>query len=372
MSARSAKGRGFTLVELLVVIAIIGILVALLLPAIQAARAAAARSSCSNNLKQMGLALHHFHDAHNRFPASLIHPGWHSSASPGARRYEGPEFNFAAADTQYLVYNHSGFVALLPFLEQKPLADLYNYQQVGSSRNGNGSTATTGPNPTLVSGNPASAPNRWVAQQMLKVFHCPSDQIPPKSTGTGAHVPYGAGQFERDDARKSNYLFNIGDNIDQTVAWADQNANHTSVRGPFGNNGGATMTTIRDGTSQTIAIGESKQRHINANAGPYWGTGLHTAVTGRVLNFASGIVQPDSVCWIPNHRASRNPLCVTTVSTNPAIWPLQENFGFGSWHPNITQFVMCDGAVRSIQDDVSQPVWMAAGTMEYGDTNPQN
>lgn len=368
MNARCRAVRGFTLVELLVVIAIIGILVALLLPAIQAARAAAARSSCSNNLKQMGLALHEFHDIHGRFPAALIHPGWHSSANPTQRRYSGPEFNYEVNDTTYLVYNHSGFIALLPFMEQKPLFDMYNYRQVGSSRNGNGSSAATGPNPTLVANNPASAPNRWVAQQLLKVFHCPSDQVPRKSTQNA----YSGANFERDDARKGNYLFNIGDNIDQSVPWDQQNANHTAVRGPFGINGGATMTTIRDGTANTIAIGESKQRHRNANAGPYWGTGNHTAVTGRILNFASGIIQADSVCWIPNHRASLDPICVTTVSTMPAEWPLQENFGFGSWHPNVTQFVMCDGAVRGIQDNVTQRIWMAYGTQEYGDITPGN
>src|SRR5262245_59329982 len=168
MSFRKAPVRvtAFTLIELLVVIAIIAILIGLLLPAVQKVREAAARSSCQNNLKQMGVALHAFASTHNnRFPAALIHPGWHSSAAPTSRPYSGPEVTYTGT---YLVYNHSGFIAMLPFLEQSALFSQYSYQNVGSSRNGNGSTATTGPDPT-------PNPNRIVALTALKVMTCPSD-----------------------------------------------------------------------------------------------------------------------------------------------------------------------------------------------------
>jgi prepilin-type N-terminal cleavage/methylation domain-containing protein len=177
MSARRFRQAGFTLVELLVVIAIIGVLVALLLPAVQAAREAARRSQCSNNLKQMGIALHNFHDTHNRFPAALIHPGWHSTATTTARRYKGPEADYSSAP-EYLVYNHSGFVALLPFIEQASLHNQYNYQYVGAIRNGNGSTAMLGPNPS-------PNPNFIVQQQYVKVYTCASDTNPaPQFTST--------------------------------------------------------------------------------------------------------------------------------------------------------------------------------------------
>src|SRR5690606_38053277 len=93
----------FTLVELLVVIAIIGVLVSLLLPAVQAAREAARRTQCSNNMKQLGLALHNYHDTHGRFPPQAIY-------GPGAPPYTLP-------------YHHTWMVMILPFIEQQPLYD---------------------------------------------------------------------------------------------------------------------------------------------------------------------------------------------------------------------------------------------------------
>lgn len=102
------RKRGFTLVELLVVIAIIGILIALLLPAVQAAREAARRSQCTNNLKQLGLALHNFHDVNNRLPASSHDPIF---LDPTYRDYRGERDKWS-----YLVL-------ILPYIEQKALYD---------------------------------------------------------------------------------------------------------------------------------------------------------------------------------------------------------------------------------------------------------
>src|SRR5947208_4409510 len=104
------RRRGFTLVELLVVIAIIGVLVALLLPAVQAAREAARRMQCSNHLKQIGLALQNYHDVFNSLPF-------------GARaRYVNTSSSLPAGQIQN--WGPSWYVALLPFCEQKPLSDL--------------------------------------------------------------------------------------------------------------------------------------------------------------------------------------------------------------------------------------------------------
>ena len=113
---RRQRQTGFTLVELLVVIAIIGILVALLLPAIQAAREAANRAQCSNNLKQLGLGLHNYHDTYNVFPPAGVSYGWCHEGRPGYAK----------------VLNVSGWVMVLPFLEQQSLYEQYDSSQAAS------------------------------------------------------------------------------------------------------------------------------------------------------------------------------------------------------------------------------------------------
>jgi hypothetical protein len=126
------------------------------------------------------------------------------------------------------------------------------------------------------------------------------------------------------------------------------------------------MAAVRDGTSNTIAIGESKQKHLSTSYGPFWGTGLHTAVTGRSA-ITNNPLAANAVCWIPNHRYSLDPNC-QTPTTNQTLWPLQYAWGFGSWHPKITNFVMCDGAVKSLSDDITPAVWIAYGTIEGGES----
>jgi len=386
MSARTSKvGRsvhrpGFTLIELLVVIAIIAILIGLLLPAVQKVREAAARMSCSNNLKQMGIALHSFANNYNgRLPAALINSGrCNVVGGTNGSNYKGPEVDLKAVygnggtgaqSAQYRVFNHSGFIALLPYMEQGPLFAQYNYLNI--SNGSNPYNQTPGPDP---SGNT----NRIVGSQSLKMFTCPSDALPAPVMVTGDAA---ASFYERGvngsfpGVARSNYLFNTGyytdydRDFDNSAVWA---------RGPFGNNGATSIASMRDGTSNTLAIGEATQLlHTSSSFGPYWGAGTHTAVHGRIQQCTRN--QADC----PNGQnasggttlASAFAYCGINAPNNKLINGATGGDGlltyawqFGSKHTGGANFVMCDGSVRFIRDSIDYvSALMPLATPEGGD-----
>ncbi len=335
MLPRPRSRRAFTLIELLVVIAIIAILIGLLLPAVQKVRGAAARMSCQNNLKQMGLALHNFADSkgQGRLPAALIHSGRYNN--PSGKPYEGPEVSYKGQP--YVVYNHTGFVALLPYIEQDNLFKQYNYGYLASSSSPYGIAIGQDPNPN---------PNRIAAQQFVKVYQCPSDDNPgPQMVDT----PRGTGFYERDSLRRSNYLFNTGAYTDYDAPWAQTS---TSARGAFGNDGAASITNMVDGTSNTIAIGESTQIHTSSAYGPYWGAGTHTAVHGRGYYDQFQPNYPYGTC-----SGNANLKCTYA-------------WGFSSKHSGGTNFVFCDGSVKNIRDGMDYLVFRALGTPDGGEVVP--
>jgi prepilin-type N-terminal cleavage/methylation domain-containing protein len=209
--SRLLKRQAFTLVELLVVIAIIGILIALLLPAVQAAREAARRAQCSNNLKQAGLALHNYHSALRSFPF----------------RQGGTIGN---GDPYYMGNNDrlSGWVLLLSYMEQTPL-----YEQITSSGTAEGNTIPPwGPAPWKYHYAP------WRAQ--VPSLLCPSD---PGGYAKAMDVSEAA-------IGRTNYHFSSGDTV------ANLNSTSERPRGIFGRRTGTRIADITDGTSNTIAVGE--------------------------------------------------------------------------------------------------------------------
>jgi prepilin-type N-terminal cleavage/methylation domain-containing protein/prepilin-type processing-associated H-X9-DG protein len=207
------RRRGFTLIELLVVIAIIAVLIALLLPAVQQAREAARRSQCINNLKQLGLALHNYHDTHNVFP-----PGWIGVQS-GGPDMEGP----------------SGFawgVHILPYVDQGPLYNRINF------------------NVSLL-----DSSNAIALQTVLPVFRCPSDPSPDKwqiaeeanPSNILATLP------------TANYVGGFGtEGAEDICIAAPFPAAQCVGDGMFWHNSKVRMADVSDGTSNTIFLGEHR------------------------------------------------------------------------------------------------------------------
>jgi hypothetical protein len=216
----------------------------------------------------------------------------------------------------------------------------------------------------MVGPDPMPNPNRIVASQFVKVFNCPSDSLPGPTVNAS---PRTATAYEREDTRRSNYLFNAGNDYDHNVMYQDQTGVSLALKGPFGNNGAANMAAIQDGTSNTIAIGESKQIHLSTSYGPYWGAGVHTAVNGRTAS-TNDPTLPAARCFIPNYPYGADTACQATPPTSPANWKkLQYAWGFGSWHPGTSQFVLCDGSVRGVTDNVTAAVWISLGSISGGE-----
>jgi prepilin-type N-terminal cleavage/methylation domain-containing protein/prepilin-type processing-associated H-X9-DG protein len=328
------RRRGFTLIELLVVIAIIAILIGLLLPAIQKVRESASRMKCSSNMRQMGTALHNYHGVYGVFPPAKVNSGSAGVYTAATSFYPNKPY----------VYNHTGFVYLLPYIEQEILYGQYDFDYPSSLSNWEGGSLPPAPF------NVVSAGNAFVVGQPVPIYECPSDEQTQVANETGT------GPYARTNARRSNYLFGCGETDDYTATY---NVN-SKTAGAFGTNSNCKLTEIGDGSSNTIAIGESKQDHTYSGYGPYWGSGTHTAVQGYVGPVWSSSLPPDgfnvNFPWgrIVDGSTGRNGL-------------LQYAWGFGSWHTNGANFLFCDGSVRFLPDSISFPVFQALNTVNGGE-----
>ena len=238
----SRRSAGFTLVELLVVIAIIGILIALLLPAVQAAREAARRSQCTNNLKQLALAVHNYADTYKAFPPKKM----------GTRVSTGNCNNW---NNNY----GSGWMRLLPFYEQQALYDQWSSPQ--------GTWPAFGPCPW----GPGQGDDYTIYDAQVATLLCPSDGNAPNKDATA----YG----------RNNYMFSCGDSVDASNTTYGNNEG-TNPRGVFNNiSGRISFAHITDGTSNTIMLSE----HLVAQ-------NQSVVRQGNAINVANILTSP-GVCY---------------------------------------------------------------------------
>ena len=291
--------RGFTLIEVLVVIAVISVLMALLLPAVQASREAARRTMCRNNLKQLGVALHNYHEAHRRFPPGLI----------GKDPF-----------TDNKISNRTAFVAfLLPYIGEETRARRYDYEK-------------------------DFADQFDVIIPKVVLYQCPSDE------SRRQFVSGNAGQNSSE--YKGNYGLNWGsqDYFQQFPV--------VGVRAPFYVAYGASLADITDGSSQTLLMLEMLQApadpgQISDRRGRIWSAGA--AAFQISARFPPNSVQKDK-----GQCADRPELKLPCQPDTPDG---NDYMGTRSHHTGGVHTLMGDGAVRWLSENVSLKVFQSASSI---------
>jgi prepilin-type N-terminal cleavage/methylation domain-containing protein/prepilin-type processing-associated H-X9-DG protein len=335
------KRKAFTLIELLVVIAIIAVLIGLLLPAVQKVREAAARLTCQNNLKQMGLAMHNYESAMGRFPTG----GQGRNPAGTANVFWTDKFVIEATPTPIIgQISHSLQTRLLPYLEQDNVLKLMNLDYAYND--------------------PASPGNQLAARSVIKIFLCPS------TAGRSGNQD-AAGFAYTDYSNPATAMVNAS-----TPAHIAMNPDGTLPNTAWGGprllcalNGSAPRSAgqIPDGTSNTIAVCEMAGRSDAMPFSPRT-TNTHNPNGRRFWAWA----EPDNAFNV-DQLINNNPTPRGGPTTCP--WtvlncgPNEETFSFHTGGANVVQ---CDGSVRFLRDSLNGEAFRAMLTVDGGEVNPAN
>jgi prepilin-type N-terminal cleavage/methylation domain-containing protein len=326
MTTKHDRG-GFTLVELLVVIAIIGILIALLLPAVQSAREAARRASCANNLKQIGLAFANYEVALGSYPPGRMGcDGWNSDVCAGNMGYQRP--------------GTSGFVMILPYLEQQTLYDMLQPFANGAVYPVGG---PAGSNDGTTKGWRTESVDKAVKSRP-PVFVCPSSLTKPMK-GSCATGCYALCQGSRGP----------------TFGISQTKVKHYN-NGMFNYRTALKPKHVKDGLSNTMFVGEVIDGHTAESANCWSLAGRHThsmRSTDNPLN-----TKPGEGIYVENPPGSGDP-----------IYGVKVNGAFASEHPLGGHFAFGDGAVHFVNDNIDLDTYQALSTRDGADRttdfNPQ-
>ena len=338
---RSKRRSGFTLIELLVVIAIIAILIALLLPAVQQAREAARRTECRNKMKQLGLALHNFHDVYGRFP-------------PGAQDRVCPP-SIANCTTQQDIRGTSWLVHILPYIDQAPLYNKYDFNLHFTD-----------------------VINLRVGNNKVPVFYCPSGVDPDSERGKsgrsqesadgvrnysthyygimGPNVLRSGTTEQRFNYNGTEYIYVVGSgNVNAAYATDGVLQRYTDRPNSITTKFFPKFKDILDGTSNLLIVGERSMTPPTRPFVPDWRSWVRgqDGGSGTTKNIHYPINAPIFYNWI--------------VGTGSASLNNFNDLPMGSNHDGGCHFLLGDGSVRFLSENIDFPTYVVLSTRSSGE-----